>query len=138
MSLNGVRNIFFGVIVVVVDLITLRFEVNRRTPNDNGGTWSVWRMKGKGGADASAPPRCPPQSNTAIPYDRQREILPACGGPKNICPSHITNLLYHIFQEMQAATTMQACQLQSGCPSPYTHFQSLRHDTGRTSYKQNR
>ena len=31
MSLNGVRNVFFGVIMVIVDLITLWFEVNRRT-----------------------------------------------------------------------------------------------------------
>ena len=28
----------------------------------------VWRINGKGGADASAPPRCPPQSNTTIPF----------------------------------------------------------------------
>ena len=47
-------------------------------------------------------------------------------------------LLYHIFQEMQAAITMRAGPLQLDCPSPYTHFQSLRHDTGRTFYKQNR
>ena len=67
LSLNGVRNVFFGVIMVIVDLIILRFEVNRRIQNGNGGRWGVWGIKGKGGADASTPPRCPPQSNTAIP-----------------------------------------------------------------------
>ena len=51
---------------------------------------------------------------------------------------HFFDFWQHTITPHFRQLTMQAGPLQSNCPNPYTHFQSLRHDTGRTFYKQNR